>query len=1084
MGAFPVTFGNDGHFLTTRLSYKLNLRGPSVDVQSACSTSLVAISLACRSLLHYECDAALAGGVSISFPQIRGYLYLEGGMVSQDGHCRTFDARADGTVFGSGAGVVVLKRLSDALEQRDRILAVIRGFAVNNDGSQRVAYTAPSVDGQAEVIALAQAMAGVDPRAVGYVEGHGTATPLGDPIEIAGLTKAFRAGTKDRGFCALGSIKPNVGHLDAAAGVTGLVKTVLALRDHVLPPTLHFTAPNPHIDLAASPFFVSARALPWESDRPRLAGVSAFGVGGTNAHVVLEEAPIEPPSGGLRSHHLFVLSAKTPAALDAATRNLAAHLAAHPDLEPGDVARTLQTGRRAFEHRRAFVAQDVASARAILGGGDARRLPTASVAGSARRATFLFPGQGSQSPGMGAELYAAEPVFRGAFDRCATLLEPHLGLDLRAAVFGTGPGAAEALTRTGLAQPAIFSLSWSLAELWESWGVRPVALAGHSVGEFVAGCRAGVFSLEDALRLVAARGRLMEERPTGSMLAVRLSEADVKPYLEDHLDLAAVNAPALVVVSGDRAAVDALETRLAAAGVASRRLVTSHAFHSRMMDPVLAPFTAEVARLRLSPPTVPIVSTVTGRTLSASEATSADYWIRHFRVPVRFSDALATLLEDPARLLLEVGPGQTLATLAKGHPSRATSHAVLASHAASRGRHVGGGASSRDARPPLALGVSGGLAGTSGRRERRRLVSLPTYPFERKRYWIDAGAAEPRRQAARDRRRRKSGPRLAAPTTCERLASAPSVPAPGDRRARLAAEILRTLGEQSGFPESDLSPTSNFLELGFDSLVLTQVSQELQKQFGVRISFRQLLDESATPSSLAAWIDGQLAPDALPAAAEPASRGGTGCGAGLTARRPLAAAPRPVEADRGAPHRGFDPHSRRRRPPAPAAAPTAAPPEEGVRGVRSVQADRGRGAQRPDRAAASRALGLHAALHGEDRRLQTHDGRDARPVRRPARRSRLQASLERDRLPHRRRALVGLAHLGHRRQRVRRHAHGVRPEHVRPLARVRDRRGRRAAPERRRDRAAIARRGSRGMRSSASSRGWTARRSATPAPRP
>ncbi|HEX2798768.1 MAG TPA: type I polyketide synthase, partial [Thermoanaerobaculia bacterium] len=356
VGSFPVIFGNDGHFLTTRLSYKLNLRGPSIDVQSACSTSLVAVSLACRSLLHYECDAALAGGVSISFPQVRGYLYLEGGMVSQDGHCRTFDAKADGTVFGSGAGVVVLKRLSDALEKRDRILAVIRGFAVNNDGAQKVAYTAPSVDGQADVIALAQAMAGVDPRAIGYVEAHGTATPLGDPIEVSGLTKAFRAGTADRGFCALGSVKPNVGHLDAAAGVTGLIKTVFALRDRVLPPTLHFTAPNPHIDFAASPFFVSARRAPWSSDGPRLAGVSAFGVGGTNAHVVLEEAPLEPPSEGLRSHHLFVLSAKTSAALDAATGNLAAHFAAHPDLEPGDVARTLQTGRRAFEHRRAFVA--------------------------------------------------------------------------------------------------------------------------------------------------------------------------------------------------------------------------------------------------------------------------------------------------------------------------------------------------------------------------------------------------------------------------------------------------------------------------------------------------------------------------------------------------------------------------------------------------------------------------------------------------------------------------------------------------------------------------------------------------------
>ena len=869
VGSFPVIFGNDGHFLTTRLSYKLNLRGPSIDVQTACSTSLVAVALACRSLLNYECDAALAGGVSISFPQIRGYLYLEGGMVSADGHCRAFDAKADGTVFGSGAGVVVLKRLSEALEQRDRVLAVIRGFAVNNDGAQKVAYTAPSVDGQADVVALAQAMAGVHPRAIGYVESHGTATPLGDPIEVAGLTKAFRAGTADRGFCALGSVKPNVGHLDAAAGVTSLIKTVFALRDRVLPPTLHFKTPNPHIDFASSPFFVSATSAPWSSDGPRLAGVSAFGVGGTNAHVVLEEAPASPAPSGSRAHHLFVLSAKTPAALESAMRNLAAHFAAHPDLEPGDVARTLQTGRRAFEHRRAFVARDVASAGVILGGGDARRLPTAPVAGSARRATFLFPGQGSQSPGMGAELYEAEPVFRAAFDRCADLLEPLVGTDLRAAVFGRGPGAGEAITRTGLAQPAIFSVSWSLAELWESWGVRPVALAGHSVGEFVAGCRAGVFSLEDALRLIAARGRLMEMRPPGSMLAVRLSEADLAPYLEDRLDLAAVNAPALVVVSGDRSAVDALAARLAAAGVANKRLATSHAFHSRMMDPVLAPFTAEVARVRLSPPSIPIVSTVTGRMLSAAEAISADYWTRHCRVPVRFSDALSTLLEDPARLLLEVGPGQTLATLAKAHPSRAASHTVLASlrHPEDDG--------SEAAHLLEALGrlwLSGVAVDWQGHQaeERRRLVALPTYPFERKRHWIEAAATEPARRAAgiAAPEEEEASP-VSAPVTPVR--AAPSVSAPGEQRARVLGEIVRTLSEQSGFPESDLSPTSNFLELGFDSLVLTQVSQELQRQFGVRISFRQLLDESATPSSLAAWVEAQLAPDALPAAAPAAA---------------------------------------------------------------------------------------------------------------------------------------------------------------------------------------------------------------------
>ncbi len=867
VGAFPVLFGNDGHFLTTRLSYKLNLRGPSVDVQTACSTSLVAVSMACRSLLHYECDAALAGGVSISFPQARGYLYLEGGMVSQDGHCRTFDAKADGTVFGSGAGVVVLKRLSDALENGDRILAVIRGFAVNNDGSQRVAYTAPSVDGQAEVIALAQAMAGVDPRAVGYVEAHGTATPLGDPIEVSGLTKAFRAGTKDRGFCALGSVKPNVGHLDAAAGVTGLIKTVFALRDRVLPPTLHFTTPNPHIDFAASPFFVNARGAPWTSDAPRLAGVSAFGVGGTNAHVVLEEAPPTAPSSGSRTQHVFVLSARTDDALEAATRNLAAHLEAHPESSAGDVARTLQSGRRAFDRRRAFTAPDLATARTALEAAGARRPPTASAVSARRHVTFLFPGQGAQTPGMASDLHATEPVFHRAFDRCAEIVRPVLGLDLREAIFTTAAGAAEALNQTRLAQPAIFSVSWALAELWAAWGVVPDAMLGHSVGELVAATRAGVLSLEDALRLVAKRGALMQEMPAGSMLAVRLSEAEIAPHIGSSLDVAAVNGPSMVVVSGATADIAALEARLARVDVAHRRLSTSHAFHSRMLDALLERLANDVRGVRLSPPRIPWVSTVTGEWITQAEATAESYWSRHAREKVRFSDALARLLaEHPSTVLLEVGPGQTLATLAKAPAARAAGAVTFASL-----RHPEDpGADAPHLLETFArLWASGVAVDWQGHQaeERRRLVALPTYPFERKKYWLDAGANAPRGAAtAVAAKEERAATSVSAPDALP--APAPPVPVPGDRRARILGEILRTLSEQSGFPESDLSPAANFLELGFDSLVLTQVSQELQKEFGVKISFRQLLDESATPGSLAEWIDGQVVPEAPPAAPE------------------------------------------------------------------------------------------------------------------------------------------------------------------------------------------------------------------------
>ncbi len=654
--------------------------------------------------------------------------------------------------------------------------------------------------------------------------------------------------------------------------------------------------------------------------------MSAFGVGGTNAHVVLEEAPLAPPSTGARGAQLFVLSAKTPEALSAATAGLAAHLESHPGLELGDVARTLQAGRSGFDRRGFAVVRDAASARERLVAGEAR--PKAS--GAAPRLAFLFPGQGSQSPGMGAALYEREPVFRAAFDRCASVLEPLLGFDLRASVFGRGAGAAEALKRTGLTQPAIFSVSWSLAELWEAWGVRPVVLAGHSVGEFVAACRAGVFPLEDALRLVAARGRLMQDRPAGAMLAVRLSEADVAPYLEGRLDVAAVNAPSLVVVSGGPAEIEALERRLTGDAVAHRRLVTSHAFHSRMLDPILEPFAAEVARVRLSPPAVPIVSTVTGRLLSPAEATSPDYWTRHFRVPVRFSDALATLLEEPARVLLEVGPGQTLATLAKAHPSRA-----------------GQGVFSSLPRPEDESSESEHLLESLGRlwvagvdvdwaahqaTERRSLVPLPSYPFERKRYWLDAGAGS---VAAPAIPIPASGERDAHPAAVAQ-APPPAAPEPADRRARVAARVLKTLEDQSGIAAADLSASSSFLELGFDSLILTQVSQDLQKEFGVRISFRQLLDESATPD-LARRVDRRPA-----CAREPSLRAGGG-------RRGDPCGSRSSRLFRGA----VRPGARR------------GAEEKGIRGVRPLQADRRRCEERPHGPPAPRSRRLHAAVPRE-----------------------------------------------------------------------------------------------------------------------
>ena len=596
VGNYPEMMGNNLDFLATRVAYKLNLRGPAFTMQAGCSTSLLAVTQACQSLLTYQSDMALAGGTSITFPQKRGSLYQDGGMVSPDGHCRTFDADAQGTVFGSGVAVVLLKRCEDAVRDGDQIYAVIRGFAANNDGSAKVGYTAPSVEGQSRVIAMAQAAAGVDPETIGYIEAHGTGTPLGDPIELAALTQAFGAHSRKKNFCAVGTAKTNVGHLDIAAGVTGLIHASHIVRYGVFPPTLHYRKPNPKFDLANSPFYVNSSAAKWTSDKgPRRAGVSAFGVGGTNAHVILEQAPERKAAPSSLGVHLLPLSARSKAALDRATENLAEYLKSNPHTDLADVAWTLQTGRRAFACRRVVVARDTKEAIDALAGlgnltgRDRKRVQTRLSSNENNSICFLFPGQGSQHLNMGREIYDTEPVFRAAVDRCAEILRPLLNADLRSLLYPSA-GASESdkrrVTDTIIAQPAIFAIEYSLAQLWMSWGIRPQAMLGHSVGEFVAACLAGVFSLEDALALVAERGRMMQEIPAGGMLSVRLPQAEVRTRLNGKLSLAAVNAPSLCVVAGPLEALDTLERDLNSEGVACRRLTTSHAFHSAMMDPL------------------------------------------------------------------------------------------------------------------------------------------------------------------------------------------------------------------------------------------------------------------------------------------------------------------------------------------------------------------------------------------------------------------------------------------------------------------------------------------------------------------
>lgn len=752
-GSLNTELGNDKDYLATRVSFKLNLRGPSITLQTACSTSLVAIAQACQSLMSYQCDMALAGASALKFPQNRGYLYVEGGMVSPDGLCKTFDARANGTIFGNGVGVVLLKRLEDALADGDSIYAVVKGWGLNNDGASKVGYTAPSVDGQMEAIALAQAIADIDPATIGYIEAHGTGTPLGDPIEIDALTKAFRLQTDAKQFCAIGSLKTNIGHLDCAAGVAGVIKTALSMQHKMLPPSLNFESPNPNIDFENSPFFVNTTLQPWASETPRRAGVSSFGVGGTNAHIVMEEAPEQGGSVPARQHHLLMLSARSQDSLDEMSANLADYLLNNPDAELADVAYTLQVGRRTFNHSRVLVAQTTEDAVEQLATLDPKAVFTKRQLRRDLPTVFMFPGQGSQHVNMGRDLYETEPLYRQEIDRCAELLRPHMDVDLRAMLYPNEAQVEEAQARinqTSIAQPAIFATSYALAQLWMARGIEPVSMVGHSVGEFVAATLAGVFTLEDALELVALRGQIMQEMPPGSMMAVRLSEEDLQPYLahsdnhgtENHgvknhgVEIGAINGPLLCVLSGPTEQIEALQNRLEADGAVCRPLHTSHAFHSAMMEPAIAPFADKARTLALNPPQRPIVSTVSATWLTDAQATDPMYWARHLRETVRFSESVAVLVQDANQILLEVGPGQVLGTLARQHPDKSAEQAILSSLP-----HVQQEISDVE----FSLQTLGRLWQSGAQLswdefyadERRIRLHLPLYPFERKRFWYD-----------------------------------------------------------------------------------------------------------------------------------------------------------------------------------------------------------------------------------------------------------------------------------------------------------------------------------------------------------
>lgn len=734
--------GNDKDFLATRVSYKLNLHGPSITIQSACSSSLVAIHTAAQSLLNEECDIALAGGVSVRVPQHAGYLYEEESVFSKDGHCRPFDAMANGTIFGSGVGVVVLKRLTDAIADGDAIRAVIKGSAVNNDGASKSDYTAPSINAQAEVIAEALAAANIDARTIEYVEAHGTGTFLGDPIEVTALTKAYRAFTEDCQYCSLGSVKGNIGHLDAAAGVSGFIKAVLALENRVIPKSINFNNPNPQIDFASSPFSVVDQTTSWQTSQSvRRAAITSLGIGGTNAHVILEEPPERMNLHTSDSPEILLISARSESALQKRSEDLIQYLQQNPASSLPDVAYTLRAGRKHFEYREAFTARDVQETIDIL---QARidNVSSSRVAEKNSGIVFIFPGNGSAHTGMCQGLYRDIPEFRKTVDACCQQCNDFLPYDLRKLIFESSSNSEEVQTlleQPGHAMPALFVTEYALARLWISWGIVPQAMVGHSIGEYVAACLSGVLKLEDALRIVCHRGILCDRLPKGTMLSIATDENSIRNVIKESgiqgISLAALNAPSSAVISGQESAVEQMDLFLEKKGYATRRLRVSVAYHSDMIDPILDEFKEVFKSVETKNPEIPFFSNVTGELFTEEQARDQFYWADHLRQGVRFSQAISALLDQSSPIFLEVGPGTVLSSLVRQHINENHRPVAIASL-----RHPLQEISDIETMKNALADLF--KSGTEVHLDKATILEsghrthLPRYPFERDRHWF------------------------------------------------------------------------------------------------------------------------------------------------------------------------------------------------------------------------------------------------------------------------------------------------------------------------------------------------------------
>ena len=852
-GEYQDTLGTEKSFSITRVAYKLDLKGPAVNVQTACSSSGVAIHLACQSILNGDSDMVIAGGGRIQPPLNAGYKHFEGGPLSPDGKIRAFDAEAKGMVRGNGMGIIVLKKLEKALEDGDYIWAKIKGTAINNDGAEKIGFTAPSIKGQADAIMEAQKKAGVSADSIGYIEAHGTGTILGDPIEIEGLKLAFKEVDKKQN-CAIGSVKTNIGHLDAGACVVGIIKTALSMKYDLLPPSLNFKTPNPQIDFENSPFYINDKLNRWEKGAgPRRAGVSSFGLGGTNAHVVLEEAPSAVSNASSGAYQVLTLSAKTEEALLQSSENLAAYLERKTAEPLSNVAFTLATGRKDFKFRNTIVGKDHETVIKALKKGKSQKLES-----EIESTVFMFPGGGAQYLNMAKGLYEEFPVFKQNLDHCFSILKEKENLDILPLLFSDNKENQGLLEQPANALASLLSVEYAMAKTLMHWGIQPSEMIGHSMGEYTAACLAGVFSLEEALSLVTLRGRLFESLPAeGGMISVPLSPKETEAYLNDALCISVINRPNNCVVSGPVEAINALEQKFIAADIEAKKIHISVAAHSPQIEPILEEFKVFLEKIEFKTPTIPFVSNVTGTWAKTEEVMQPEYWLKHIRHTVRFSGGLETLFQLEDRLLLEVGPGQTLCTFARQHPEKNNKQVILASI-----RH-----------PKEPVNDAAFLLKTIGKLWLSGLkidwqafyknsncsrLPMPTYPFARKRFWIEPNQAVEKVAGNTDLITPVvNAPDQSVATSAPAPSASVSIPAV-PRRQRIITEIKEVLFELSGLEPEEMDEEATFLELGFDSLFLTQAITEFNQLFKLTITFRQLFEEAPNIDALADYLDHHL----------------------------------------------------------------------------------------------------------------------------------------------------------------------------------------------------------------------------------